>query len=644
MYYWLALIFFALGLMSKPMPVTFPFLLLLLDYWPLGRMSDNANHTFQPAKLKCLMLEKAPFLLLAAGCSVVTFLVQRGASAITAPPLSHREAGALISYVRYIGKILWPSDLAVLYPRPPAWPAVGTIAAAGVLICLSVWALLSARKAPFVLTGWFWFLGTLVPVIGIIQIGSHSIADRYTYFPSVGLFIVLAWGLERGCHRRPQLKPFVIPIIGAVLIACLWRTSKQIQCWKNSETLFRHALAVTDNNSFVHVSLGIALENDQGRLEQAFEQYAVAARIDTNNLDAIVCEGLVLNKLGRLDEAIRILTPTANRVRDALVEYNLAGALAKKGLAPDAEQYYRTALAIKPDFTEAHYDLALMLAACFRLDEARQELNIVLKSHPERAEALLSRAGIAVKQGRLEEAAGDFQSALRLQPGNRYAQLSLAKTLLAEDRFVEASRYFGEVVNMQPGNLEARRDFGYALARSGRLDDAFREFSEIVRLKPEARAYADLGAVMEKQGRSIEAVVYYRKSLVLNPDYPPALNNLAWLFATHPDPLLRDGAEAVRLAERADQLTQSRQITLLGTLAAAYAEAGRYDQAVAAAERACGLAEKSGEQNLLQKNRERLALYRAHRPYHETANPEQPGPPPDNPASSNAEKLVPASP
>ncbi|HEV2435276.1 MAG TPA: hypothetical protein VG077_04700 [Verrucomicrobiae bacterium] len=429
-HYWLALFFFALGLMSKPMLVTWPFVLLLLDFWPLGRVaSDKWRVTRmripvpQLSVLNHLVPEKLPFFALAMASSVITFLAQHASGAtnlLVQLPLSESAGNALVSCVRYLGKMVWPDRLAFFYPYPGrgivdsnGWAVWQVAGAAALLALITMAAAWQGRRRPFLIAGWLWFLGTLVPVIGLVQVGAQAMADRYTYIPLIGVFVMLAWSGKELGDRRPGAK-FIFGLSAAgLLAACLMVTSRQLRYWQNSETLCRHAIAVTKNNYLAHFNLGLAL-------------------IDEGKIDAAV------------------------------------------------KQMY-------------------------------------------------------------------------------------------------------EAVNIAPG-------FG------GRKK---------------------LAQVLVVQGRIPEAIVQYRIRLQYNPNDLDALKYLAWWLATDADPKIRNGAEAVQFAERACRLTHYQKTEYLGILAAAYAEAGRFNDAIPTAERAIASAQAAGETSLLEKNRQLLELYRAGQPYHE---------------------------
>lgn len=295
--YCLALVFLALGLMSKAMLVTWPFVMLLLDYWPLDRLKAG--------KLRGLVREKIPFFVMSVAASVVTYLVQKYAGAVAnvyLMPLSGRADNALISYCRYLGEIFWPNQLAVFYPLPENWPLAKVLLAgsflAGILIVL--WA--NRRRYPFMLMGWLWYCGTLVPVIGLVQVGSQAMADRYTYIPSMGVLILLVWGVTE-LTRGWKFHVIVLSTTGlAAILTCTLLTRQQIGYWQDGEALFRHALEVTGENQVARANLGGALLLE-GQIEEAISQYNDALRLNPHDIEAHNNLGYALLKKGRIDEA-----------------------------------------------------------------------------------------------------------------------------------------------------------------------------------------------------------------------------------------------------------------------------------------------------------------------------------------------------
>ena len=502
-WYVLALVFFAMGLLSKPMLVTSPFLLLLLDYWPLGRMGSGSslrssrlcvengrpNASASPSSMwaaaRPLILEKLPFFALAAVSIVVTFLVQKSGGAM-APldmvPFTSRLSNAVMAYFSYIEKTLWPSRLTLLYLAPPRWPLPEVMVALVILAAITASVLLQARRRPYLFTGWFWFAGSLVPVIGLVQVGNQFMADRYTYIPAIGLFLMITWTVYEWASRWPSLRPLpktssktssatlsetlsetssetlsnpfsrALPCLAFLILGLLaFLTFRQVAFWQNSETVLNHCLAVTTNNFIAHNNLGAAL-----------------------------------------------------------------------GL---------------------------------------------------------------------------------------------------QNRFAEAEVHVEEALRIRPHDPEMLRNMGVILCQMGRYEEAVPYLQEAVRLKPsQADVYSKVAVLLESQGKMDQAIACFRQSVRLNPDQPEICNNLAWTLATHPDPKLRDGNEAVRQAEHACQLSAYRRTIMVGTLAAAYAEAGRFPEAVSTAEKAIALARAGGEKQLAERNQQLLELYQAGKPFHEPAS------------------------
>ena len=294
-FYWLALLFFVLGLMSKPMLVTLPLVMLLLDWWPLGRMSRVEG---RGSRVRSLVLEKIPFFLLSAISCVVTFIAQqKGGSVISLVKISFagRIENTFVSYARYLGKTFWPSHLAVLYPHPIHWGAGLIVFSLVLVIGFSVAAVWFGRQHPYVPMGWFWFVGTLVPVIGLVQVGIQSMADRYTYLPLIGVFMVVVWGFDEARVKWRLPETLVLFLAGMFLLAGAWATRSQLSYWRDSETLFRHTLAVTENNYLAYNNLGTCL-SEKGQLAEARDCFQKSLRIKPNNVDALCNMGSVLTR------------------------------------------------------------------------------------------------------------------------------------------------------------------------------------------------------------------------------------------------------------------------------------------------------------------------------------------------------------
>src|SRR5579872_4512273 len=426
-FYAIALALFALGLMCKSMLVTVPFTLLLLDYWPLDR--------WRPGKIRFLVMEKAPFFLLAAIVSAITLISQRSAGAVQTLdrlPLPARIENALVSYCRYLEKVFWPVNLAVDYPPVDHWPAAVMALAALVLagICVLAWAM--RRERPYLIVGWLWFLGTLVPVIGIVQVGWQSMADRYSYVPSIGLLLILVWG-SRELPGRWRGQAVTLPIVASVAIIFLMTVTRvQIGYWKDTESLFRHAIAVTENNVPAYLHLGSELARSR-----------------------------------RLDEAIS-MCQEAVRLKPAFGEAHsqLGNALYMKGLHEEGVSQLEEAIRLQPSYAQAHFNLGVALVARGGLDEAISQFQEALKCNPSYGEAH-SALGVALEnKGRLDEGIFQFEEAIRLKPDYAPAHCNLGVALSAKGRREEAISHLRQALKLWP-NYPAAEQQLRALTGSG---------------------------------------------------------------------------------------------------------------------------------------------------------------------------------
>jgi protein O-mannosyl-transferase len=385
--FWFALLFFALGLMAKPMLVTLPFVLLLLDIWPLQRMTGDRGQV--PGALR-LTVEKAPFFLLAILSCMVTYVAQRhGAAVMTLAQLSFglRVENALIAYAGYLLATVWPVNLAVLYPLPEHRHLIhaASATATGTLFVISWLAWHARNRCRCVPVGWLWFLGTLVPVIGLVKVGSMALADRYTYFPLTGIFITIAFGARDLAARFPILKKPLTAAAVLMLIACVALTERQLQFWRDSETLFRHDLAVTqDSSGNAHINLGAALEVS-GRPTEALVEYREAARLGDDNVNA---------------------------------HFNLANLLFKSGRTAEALPEYRRAIALDPAAANVRLGLGGALANLGDFAGATNEFTEAARLDPRAAAPHFELAKTLLQQGRDAAAMGQFRAALRLDPEN----------------------------------------------------------------------------------------------------------------------------------------------------------------------------------------------------------------------------------
>ena len=360
LFYFLALVFCALAMLSKPMAVTLPFTLLLVDVWPLKRVW-NAEYGIR--NLKTSLLEKIPFFLLMLALCAVTFLAQRSAGAVSPVEWSSRLGNVPVAYARYIAKTFWPTDLSLVYPYVYHWPVVAIAGSVAILIFISALAVMLLRREPWLAAGWFWFLGTLVPVIGFVQVGAQSMADRYFYIPSIGLFIVLVWSAAELCATLPNGKTILALIGGSALVGCMLATSLQISYWRNSESLFLHALEVTRNNYVAENALGKYFEKN-GDNARALVLYQDAVRIEPRFASSQYNLGLALIGFGHKDEALEHLAAVAQfDPGNPDAQYNLGIFFLQNKHWADAAHCFEATLKLRPEFAPARVHLAEALAA-----------------------------------------------------------------------------------------------------------------------------------------------------------------------------------------------------------------------------------------------------------------------------------------
>ncbi|MCX6916351.1 MAG: tetratricopeptide repeat protein [Verrucomicrobia bacterium] len=398
LFYLLSLCFLALGLMSKPMLVTLPCVMLLLDYWPLKRMQNvEASDTHPPSRFTFhvsrfthhvlpLLFEKIPFFVLSGISCVLTYLTERGpqqTAGFVESPALHRLESAFVAYARYLGKTFWPVELAVPYVNPDhwSWVEVGTSFLLVAGVGLAVFWL--GRRWPYLLVGWCWFLGTLVPVVGLTPGWGTFMADRFTYVPSIGMLILAVWGVcEMTRCRRYQLLALSVAG-GTAIVLCLALTRQQLGYWKDSEALFRHTLQVTENNDVAHNCLGVAL-GKKDQTEEAIRQYQEAIRLKPDRPMPHYNLGVAFAKAGQTDEAIRQYREAIRLKPDHANAHNSLGhALFRKGQTEEAIRQYQEALRLQPDHTIAHYDLGLALDQEGRTDEAIRQYREAIRLKPD---------------------------------------------------------------------------------------------------------------------------------------------------------------------------------------------------------------------------------------------------------------------
>ncbi len=473
--YALVLASFALGLMAKPMIVTLPFTLVLLDFWPLRRRPR-------------ILTEKAPFFALSGIVALITFAVQRASGAVVAGNIhsfSMRVENAILSYAIYIVKMFWPARLAVFYPYPaqiPDWQ-VAAAALAIAAISIVVWRL--SRSHPYLAVGWLWYVATLIPVIGLVQVGAQARADRYTYVPMTGLAIMLAFGAAELVHRWPRAKPAIatLGVAACAVFACL--TWVQAQVWANSGTLFQHALDAGAESDIAHHNLGNYLAELFGRLPEAIAHYEAALRINPDSPRTRTDLGNALAKdPQRLTEAIAQYEAALRIADSAITRNNLANTLLRMpGRLDEAIAQYRAALRIDPEYADARNNLAIALQSGSA------------QAHLDRANALMKTPG------RLAEAVAEYEAALRIDPSSAQAQNNLGIALSqVPARSGEALQHFDAAIRLDPNYADAHVNLGIALSQiPGRLPAAIAQFEAALRIKPDAEVRRTLNELRRQQ-------------------------------------------------------------------------------------------------------------------------------------------------
>jgi Flp pilus assembly protein TadD len=423
-YVWVATTL-VLGLLAKPMLVTWPFLMLLLDYWPLGRLEDpmakkprRGSHREVATGMATLLWEKLPLLILVAASAMITFAAQSYGGAVRTlahAPIGFRLPNALVSYAKYLLLTFWPNDLAVYYPFAgvPAWQIIG---AAFLLIGITAFCVSQRRIRPYLVVGWLWFLGTLVPVIGIVQVGGQIMADRYFYIPSIGLFIALVFGLADIAKRWRVAPALRAGIAGGILLILASLTNAQIQRWRDSFTLFEHTLAVTPPNLRIEHNLGVAF-GASDRYDEAAAHFAKALQIDPNFYDGLVAMGVTRAHQGRLPEAIEYFQAAIRSQPEApKAHVQLAHALWTEKRDEAALEEMRRASQLAPKDPDIRADLGLALGLAGRIPEAIEQLHEALRLNPNSAEAHNNLGLALLASGKAQESIPEFQLTLRLKP------------------------------------------------------------------------------------------------------------------------------------------------------------------------------------------------------------------------------------
>jgi Tfp pilus assembly protein PilF len=416
----------ALGLMAKPMLVTLPFTLLLLDYWPLRRLRALGD-------LWPLVREKLPLVPLVVAASVVTIAVQKPATlgSLDAYPLVVRVANAVVSYAGYLGMMLWPRDLIVFYRHPGSAIPLWKVATAGlVLAALTLIAIRARRRRPYLLAGWLWYLGTLVPVIGLVQAGEQAMADRFTYVPLLGIFVAAVWALPPS--------PILVPVAAAVVAACALRTRAQLPVWQDATALFTHVVAVDPDNALAHLNLGVALA-EKGELELATRHYEESLRLKPGYAEVVNALGNAALDRGDADQAIAHFTAALRIAPDyAIALNNLGYALSRTGRYAEAIPYYERALRIDPHFALAENNLGVALARTGDTEAGRAHFEAAIRIDPRQADAHSNLGALMVTAGHAPEGLAQIERAIAIRPDLGGAHANRALALYSLGRFDEA--------------------------------------------------------------------------------------------------------------------------------------------------------------------------------------------------------------
>ena len=541
---------FALGLAAKPMLCTWPCLMLLLDVWPLRRM----------ATWRSLVIEKVPLLVLSGASAGMTYLAQKWGTAVVSVasfPIGIRVENAIVSYARYLFTLVWPVNLGIYYPA--AREGLGPAAAAAALLLLGIAAAVlwfSRGDRKYLAVGWLWFVGTLVPVIGFVQVGGQAMADRYTYFPFIGLFVMIAWGVPELLPVWPARRIVLAGAASVVLIGCAALTVRQVRFWSDSRSLFEHAIAVEPRNPAAHTNLGV-LEWDAADASLGMARRATAA--------------------GQSDEAER-WTRESETKRAAAVDH------------------WNSAVAIEPNYTDAYNNLGHAFAEQGRLDQAADSLLKAVQLQPHSASVRTNLGLIRVQQNRLAEGEQQFQAVLADTPRDIKALRGMALVRINQNQAEGAIGYYLQILAIVPEDVGSLSDVAALRMQQGQTHEAIDQLRRVLQLSPDNEgARMNLASALLSERRFAEALDQYRDVVRRHPESAPALQQLAETLATCSDPTIRRGAEAVQFAERLIRITGDSNPDALVTLAAAYAEAAQFEQAIGVVQHGLGLARSSGD-------------------------------------------------
>ena len=655
--YVLVFLLLCLAVMAKPSAVVAPGLMLVLDFWPLRRLEQGAaaSGTLHAPRstlhvLARLFLEKLPMLIPVGVTAVATVLVHQSFKALPSLhelPFAVRVVNAFVSYLRYVGKAVWPIHLAVFYPAPKGWPVWLVALAVVFVLFVSVLGVKWAASRPWFLAGWLWFLGGLFPNIGLVQAGTQSMGDRFGYVPLIGLWIMVVWLAAEWLAALRARTPVLAAVAIVPLLAALTVTSIQLRCWRNTVTVFEHAVRVTENNTLAHDLLAATFAY-QGKTDEAIAQCKLLLAINPNSAPAHRTWGLALEKKGDREQALsHFLRAVELEPASASIRYDLARALDQQGRTEEAIQQYQAVVRMDATDADACNDLAWILATAenpsYRNAGQAVELarRAVASAEGKSPERLMTLAAACMVAGQTNEAVSAVLKAVAPQQGHgapeptsagnlgpiliRQGHLAAGMALLSQaarmttnsaalaeierqiglmfseqGKYETAAAHYTAALRANPRLAAAHDDWGVDLAAQRQFVTAAEHFAEALKVDPRyAVAHRNLALALIAADKPAEARAHLREAIRLQPGYVSALNDLAWLLATCPDGNLRDAHEALRLAKHAADLTDRKDAGILETLAAAYAEDGQFAKASKTVEEAIQLCDAVSQQELL---------------------------------------------
>lgn len=582
--YILVAVCFFLSLTAKPMFITLPFVLLLLDYWPLHRM--GAGPAGLARKAGRLVFEKLPLFFITVIMSVVFFMVHKHSGDVVpanAWPAGQRIMNAVIAYVQYIQKFFWPFELSVLYPRGGEITWARFIPSALLLLAASALVVRYWRRWPWLFVGWAWFLGTFIPVIGIVQIGNHAMADRFTYLPFIGLYLILAWGIPNlaGYGAGVQKTAWIAGgwgVLHLILVLTAWN---QTRYWHSSETLLRHSLAVTHDNYGAHFYLARHL-SAIGAQAEAFKHMETALRLEPDFFEAHAKYGLMLSETGRGDAAVpHYLKALSGMPEDAMTLNNLGVELEKKGRSAKALSLFKKAIAADPGYVDPYINIGNLLTRQGKPDESVAWFEKALAIDARSAKAYYNMGVAFQTRAEQEQAIRCFRQVIALESDHAEAHNNLGAEYFVQGRIEKAIFHFRKAIKAKPAFADARDNLSRALAFREQIDQKINDISsKLADSENRDQLFYKLGQLFEKKGSLKNAATSFEQSLQVNAGYIPALNALARLRS-------REGrlVQAIALYKKM-RILEPENSTIYYNLACLHARQGQKAAAVRLLEKA----------------------------------------------------------